>query len=292
MDTYREIFPITRLCRVLNISRSGYYAWKKRPVSEREMANQALITRIRAVFRASRRTYGGPRIYRELRSQGMRCSQNRVARLMRLYSIQAKQTKRYRYTTKRNQAHVVAPNRLERDFDVERPDRIWLADITYIPTKEGWLYLAVIMDLYSRRIVGWAMADRMTGQLTIKALRMALQRRQPGLGLIHHSDQGSQYTDRKYQQILKDHGIQSSMNGVGSWYDNAPMESFFASLKNEEVHHQDYQTHSDARSALFRYIEIFYNRTRLHSSLDYQSPAKYEDLFSEKHGDLAYLTVH
>lgn len=261
MDTHRETFSITRICQVLNVSRSGYYAWKNRPVSEREMANQALVKRIKAVYRASRRTYGGPRIYRELKDQGMRCSLNRVARLMRLHSIQAKQTRRYRSTTRWNRAHRVSPNRLERKFDVEHPNRIWLADISYIPTKEGWLYLAVVMDLYSRRIVGWSMAESMTSQLTIKALQMALKRRQPDAGLIHHFDQGSQYTDRAYQQLLQEHDIQSSMNGVGSWYDNAPMESFFASLKNEEVHHRNYETYSEARSALFRYIEIFYNRT-------------------------------
>jgi putative transposase len=209
---HQENFSVTRMCEVLNVSPSGYYAWRKRPVSAREMANQELLKRIEAVYNDSYGTYGSPRIYRELKAQGVACSENRVARLMRLYHIRAQQTRRYKATTRRNKAHPAAPNLLQQDFSAERPDHKWLADITYIPTLEGWLYLAAILDLYTRRIVGWAMSERMTGELTMAALKMAIHSRQPGPGLIHHSDQGSQYTDGAYQALLKEHGIQVSMN--------------------------------------------------------------------------------
>ena len=267
---------MTRMCKALNVSPSGYYAWRKRPVSAREMANQDLMDKIEAVFVASEETYGSPRVYRALKAQGVACSENRVARLMRLRGLKPKQVRRFRATTKRNKAHRAAPNRLGRDFAADEPDQIWLADITYIPTMEGWLYLAAVLDLFSRRIVGWAMADRMTGALTLRALRMAIRQRRPSPGLIHHSDQGSQYTDRDYQAVLAAHGIQASMNGVGTWYDNAPMESFFGTLKCERVHHTRYRSRDEASPDVFHYIEAFYNRRRLHSSLDYLSPEAYE----------------
>ena len=247
------------------------------------MANRELVKKIEAVYNANYGTYGSPRIYREFEAQGVACSENRVARLMRLYHIRAKQTKGYKVTTKRNKAHPVAPNLLKRDFSADRPDHKWLSDITYIPTLEGWLYLALLLDLYTRRIVGWAMSERMTSDLTLAALKMALQRRQPGPGLIHHSDQGSQYTDQAYQALLKVHDIQASMNGVGNWYDNAPMESFIGALKSEWVHHRVYRTRDEARPDLFFYIEAFYNRRRRHSSLDYLSPEAYEQLYHQQH---------
>jgi transposase InsO family protein len=201
---------------------------------------------------------------------------------MRLRGLKAKQVKRYKSTTKRNRAHPVAPNLLKRDFTADRPDQKWLADITYIPTQEGWLYLATVLDLYSRLIVGWAMHARMTSDLTISALRMAVHRRRPGSDLLHHSDQGSQYTDSSYQALLKDHGIEVSMNGVGSWYDNAPQESFFGTLKSEWVHDHLYRTRDEARSSLFYYIESFYNRRRRHSTLGYLSPEAYEQFFRQQ----------
>ena len=185
----------------------------------------------------------------------------------------------YRVTTKRNKAHLVAPNLLKRDFLAARPDQKWLADITYIPTRDGWLYLAVILDLYARRVVGWAMSDRVTSDLTVGALKMAIDQREPRPGLIHHSDQGSQYTDSTYRQLLQDHAIEASMNSTGNWYDNAPMESFFGTLKSELVHYRRYGTHGDARADLFFYIESFYNRRRLHSTLGYLSPEAYEQLY-------------
>jgi len=282
IEDHRDEFPVTRMCKVLKVSSSGYYAWRKRPVSAREMANQQLLEKIEVVHTESNETYGSPRVYHELKAQGVACSENRVARLMRLHHIRAKQTKRYKVTTRRNQAHSVAPNLLKRNFVAHRPDQIWLADITYIPTLEGWLYLATILDLYTRRIVGWAMSHRMTSGLTISALEMAISQRHPDPGLIHHSDQGSQYTDGTYQALLKDHGIRASMNGVGSWYDNAPMESFFGTLKCELVHHCAYHTRDEAKADLFFYIEAFYNRRRLHSALDYLSPQAYEQLFCQQ----------
>jgi transposase InsO family protein len=272
------------MCKALNVSPSGFYAWRSRPVSAREMANRELVKKIEAVYYDSYETYGSPRVYHELKSQDVACSENRVARLMRLLGLRAKQVRRYKTTTKRNKRHPVAPNLLKRDFRADRPDHKWLTDITYIPTQEGWLYLAVILDLYNRGIVGWAMSERMTSALTISALQMAIRERRPGGGLIHHSDQGSQYTDGTYQALLKDHGIQASMNGVGTWYDNAPMESFFGSLKSELVHHRVYHTRDEARPDLFFYIEAFYNRRRRHSSLDYLSPEAYEQLYQERHG--------
>ena len=284
IEDHRGELPVTRMCMVLNVSPSGFSAWRSRPVSAREMANRELVKKIESVYYESYETYGSPRVYHELKSQDVACSENRVARLMRLRGLRAKQVRRYKTTTKRNKKHPVVPNLLKRDFRAERPDHKWLTDITYIPTREGWLYLAVILDLYNRGIVGWAMSERMTSDLTISALKMAIRERRPRDGLIHHSDQGSQYTDGTYQALLRDHGIQASMNGVGTWYDNAPMESFFGTLKSELVHHQVYHTRDDARPDLFFYIEAFYNRRRRHSSLDYLSPEAYEQLYQERHG--------
>lgn len=282
IQDHRDEFPVTRMCKVLNVSSSGYYVWRKRPVSAREMANQELVRAIKAAYNSSYEIYGSPRIYHELKAHGVACSENRVARLMRLQGIRAKQVRRYKTTTKCNKARPVAPNLLKRKFVADRPDQKWLVDITYIRTQEGWLYLATVLDLYSRQIVGWAMSDRMTSDLTLAALKMAIQRRQPGPGLIHHSDQGSQYTDGTYQALLKDYGMQASMNGVGTWYDNAPMESFFGTLKSEMVYHHLYHTRDEARSDLFFYIEGFYNRRRRHSSLDYLSPKAYEQLYYQQ----------
>lgn len=279
---HRDAFPIIRMCKVLGVSRSGYYAWRERPPSQREMANQALYQQIKAVYDESNGSYGSPRIYQALEKQGVRCSENRVARLMRLRGLKAHQAQRLFTTTRRNAQDPVAPNLLDRDFEAERPDQKWLTDITYIPTQEGWLYLAAVLDLYSRRIVGWAMSRRMTSDLTRQALQMAIQQRRPTADLMHHSDQGSQYTAEDYQQILEDWGIQVSMNGVGSWYDNSPMESFFGTLKSECVYRETYGTRAEARGDLFSYIEAFYNRQRLHSSIEYCSPEEYEQLYNEE----------
>lgn len=272
-----------RMCKVVEVSPSGYYAWCQRPVSGREVANQDLVKRIEAVYNESGGTYGSPRIYQELKAQGVICSENRIARLMRLRGLKAKQAKGYKITTKRNKAHRVAPNLLKGDFRADRPNQKWLADISYIRTLEGWLYLASIEDLFSRRIVGWAMSERITSQLSLAALKMAVLQRQPQPGLIHHSDQGKQYTDSAYQALLADWGILPSMNDVGAWYDNAPMESFFGTLKSELIHHRMYRTRDEAMTDVFSYIETFYNRRRRHSSLGYLSPEEFERRYYQHH---------
>jgi transposase InsO family protein len=279
IEDHRDEFPVRLMCKVLEVSTSGYYAWRDRPPSKREMANRVLTAKIKEEFEKSAETYGSPRIYQVMRKLGLMCSPKRVARLMRAAGLKAKQTRRYRSTTKRNKADRAAPNRLKRDFSATAPNRKWVTDITYIATQEGWLYLAVIMDLFSRRIVGWAMSNRMTSDLTLRALDMAIRRCQPESGLIHHSDQGSQYTDSEYQAVLAAHSIVASMNGAGTWYDNAPMESFFGTLKSELVHHRAYRTRAEASPDLFYYIEAWYNRRRLHSALGYESPETYEQLY-------------
>ena len=283
IEDHRDEFPVRRMCKVLGVSPSGYYAWCGRPPSAREMANRELTEKIKVAFEESGETYGSPRIYQVMRKLGLMCGKNRVARLMRAGGLRAKQARRLRATTKRNKAHRAAPNRLKRDFKADRPNQKWLADITYIPTSEGWLYLAAVLDLFSRRIVGWAMSNRMTSDLTLRALHMAIRQCRPSPGLIHHSDQGSQYTDGDYQAVLAAHGTQASMNSVGNWYDNAPMESFFATLKSELVHHRHYRTRNEASPDVFFYIEGFYNRRRLHSALGYESPEAYEQLYHQQH---------
>jgi transposase InsO family protein len=292
VEARRNEYPVDRMCKVLNVSRSGFYAWRTRPISQREMENQQLVKEIRAEYQASGETYGSPRIYHALLALGRKCSANRVARLMQQNGIRAKQTRRYRATTKRNQAHPVAPNRFGQVFTADQPDTKWVADtlalhasacVTYIATLGGWLYLAAILDLCTRRIVGWAMSERMTGELTLAALRMALRQRKPAAGLIHHSDRGSQYTDGRYQALLAAHGIQASMNSDGSWYDNAPMESFFGSLKGEHVYHCTYRSRKEAATDLFFYIEGFYNRRRLHSGLGYTTPEAFERAYYVAH---------
>lgn len=285
---HREAFPVTRMCQVLDVSPSGYYAWRKRRSSQREMANEELLKEIKAVYENSNGTYGSPRIYHELKDK-LPCSENRVARLMHKHDIAAKQKKRYKRTTKANSDHPVAPNLLNSDFTATTPNQKWTTDITYIPTLEGWLYLAVVLDLFSRRIVGWAMSARMTSALVMDALEMAIQRRHPSPGLLHHSDRGSQYTGQPYQQLLKDNRFLVSMSGTGNCYDNAPTESFFGSLKTEHVHHILYETRSQARTDIFFYIEAFYNRQRRHSTLGYVSPEAYEAAYYQSQHRLALI---
>jgi putative transposase len=284
IQDHQDVYPVRRMCQELDVSPSGYYAWCERPVSAREVANQELVKKIEVVYNDSNGTYGSPRVYQELKAQGVKCSENRVARLMRLLGLRSKRARRYRVTTKRNKARPVAPNLLNGDFRADRPNQKWLADITYIPTQEGWLYLASLEDLFSRRIVGWAMSEWITGELTIAALKMALLLRQPEPGLIHHSDQGSQYTDGAYQTLLTDWDILPSMNSVGSWYDNAPKESFFGTLKSELIHHRVYRTRDEAMTDVFTFIETFYNRRRRHSSLGYLNPEEFEQLYYQQHG--------
>jgi transposase InsO family protein len=265
------------MCQVLGVSTSGYYAWRQRPVSSRAKANEGLKIKIKIIYQASDGTYGSPRIYHELAEMGVRCSLNRVARLMRQDGIVAKQSrKRPVMTTIRNPADPVAPNLLDRHFQALGPNRKWLADITYIQTDEGLLYLAAVMDLYSRKIVGWAMADHLQTELPLAALHMALQQRQPEPGLLHHSDRGSQYTSDLYQSVLHGYRCRVSMSRVANCLDNAPMESFFGTLKTERTDHRHYRTRAQAQADIFLYIEGFYNRRRRHSYLGYLSPDQFE----------------
>jgi len=271
-------FSVERMCHVLEVSRSGYHKWMKRPESQRARNNRRLLVEIRAIHRGKRRVYGSPRVHRELGKQGIRCGKNRVARIMRDYAIRAKQARRFRpITTDSRHSLPVAENLLQRNFEASEPNRAWVADITYIPTQQGWLYLATVMDLFSRMVVGWAMGADLSRHLAIRALEMALSRRRPRAGLLHHSDRGSQYASHAYQGVLKAHGIVCSMSRKGDCYDNAAMESFFHTLKTEQVHHQEYETRTAAQRDLFEYIEVFYNRQRLHSSLGYRTPAEFEE---------------
>jgi putative transposase len=269
-------FRISVMCCVLGVSRSGYYGWLKRPKSAREAANDVLLEKITKEHKKSRQTYGCRRIHKQLLAMQESCSRNRVARLMRRNSLAAKTKRKFRATTNSKHDLPVAKNLLDRQFDVDMPNRVWVSDITYIPTEEGWLYLAAVMDLHSRRIVGWSMAERMTRELAIDALARAVRQRKPQPGLIHHSDRGVQYASLDYQSLLSRHGMICSMSRKGNCWDNAAMESFFGSLKTECTHHRRYHSRSEARRDIFFYMEVFYNQDRLHSTLGYRSPAQFE----------------
>lgn len=275
---HQDQHAVERMCRVLRVGRSGYYAWRGRPLSQRAVANQMLLVQIREAHQASRQAYGSPRIHATLRRKGIVCGKNRVAHLMRVHALAGRKAhKRLPRTTQRSAGILPAPNRLNQDFSSPAPNRKWLSDITYIDTAQGWLYLASILDLFSRRIVGWAMADHMEASLVQEALHMAWLRRKPPPGLLHHSDQGSQYTSEDYQQSLAAYHCEVSMSRVGNCFDNAAMESFFASLKSECATHP-FATRAEARTAIFEYIEAWYNRQRLHSSLGYLSPMEFEQI--------------
>jgi transposase InsO family protein len=276
---HAQEFNILLMCRVLGISRSGYYAWLKRPPSERERADHELALLIRATHQRSRGTYGSPRIHAELKAQGRKVGRKRVARLMRCDDLVARQRRRFKVTTRSLPGRPAAPNVLKQQFSAQCPNEKWLADITYIPTREGWLYLAAVLDVHSRRIVGQAMGSYLTQDLVLQALRMALHRRHPTGPLLHHSDRGSQYTAEGYQKLLRAYGVTVSMSGTGNCYDNAMMESFFSTLKAECVT-DPYSTRQEARQSIFEYIEVWYNRQRRHSSLGYLSPAAFEQVAS------------
>jgi putative transposase len=276
IDEHRGRWPVRALCDALQVGPAGYYAWRDRPPSGREQRRSALRGEIAAIHARVKARYGSPRVHAELAARGHRCCVNTVAKVMREAGIAAKTKRKFRHTTDSNHDRPVAPNVLDRQFDAAGPNEAWVADITFIPTREGWLYLAVVEDLYARRVVGWSMAARMTSRLVVDALAMAVQRRLPGAELVAHSDRGSQYASDHYQRLLAQRGITCSMSRRANCWDNAPMESFFASLKKELVHHEDYATREQARASIFEYIEVFYNRERRHSTLHYQSPADYE----------------
>ena len=277
IEDRRADYPVTIMCGVLGVSSAGYYAWRSRPESRRSAANRGLLSDIERVHRDNRGCYGSPRVHAELQAQGRGVSRGRIERLMRHHGIRAimARPRRVRTTDSRHDLPI-APNLLDRNFIAAAPNQIWLADITYIETDQGWLYLAAVMDLHSRRIVGWAMRDHLRTELPLAALRMAIQARRPATGLMHHSDRGVQYASADYRKSLQFAGFQVSMSRKADCYDNAPMESFFHTLKTELVHHRQYATRAEAQREIFAYIEGFYNRTRLHSAIGYISPIEME----------------
>jgi transposase InsO family protein len=277
-------WPVAVACDVLDVSRSGYYAWRDRPASVRARRRVRLAVEVKAAHAQSRGTYGSPRVHAELKARGVACCENTVAKVMRAEGVRSKVARKFRVrTTDANHAHPVADNLLDRDFAAAAPDRKWAADVTYVPTAEGWLFVAAVIDLCTRKVVGWAMASHLRAQLCLDALAMALARRHPApdaattaAGLVHHSDRGCQYACGDYRAALESRGIACSMSRPGDCYDNAVIESFWGTLKRELVHHEDYATREQARSSIFEWIECWYNRKRRHSALDYKSPEEYE----------------
>ena len=275
-------WPVTWMCEALEVSASGYYAWAARPDSPTEQRRQELVGAIEEVHAEVRQRYGSPRMTAELKARGYECSENTVAKLMNVHGIQARAPRRFVRTTDSNHRLPVAENVLARDFDPEGPNEVWCADITYIPTGEGWLYLAVVEDLFSRMVVGWSMDQTMESRLVVDALEMAIARRRPGAGLLAHSDRGSQYASDHHQRVLAAEGIVCSMSGVGQCWDNAPVESFFGRRKCE-IASGVFATRGQARAVIFEYLEVFYNRVRRHSSLGFVSPAEFERAHNQTH---------
>ena len=276
MRAHEQTFKLCRMCAALEVSISGYHDWLSRPASQRAEENSQLVTKIKCFHKASRGTYGSPRIHRDLVESGNTVGVNRVARLMRCEGIQSKMAKKFVITTDSRNTMQPAPDHLQRQFEVACPDKAWVSDTTFIPTRQGWLYLAIVLELFSRRVIGWAMGDRNNSELVEDALTMAVWRRGKASDVIVHSDQGSTYASGDYQQLLEDHTLICSMSRKGECLDNAVAESFFGTLKTELVDHEDYRTKQEARQSLFEYIEVFYNRQRRHSYLDYMSPVEYE----------------
>jgi len=273
---HRTQFPVTRMCQVLAVAPSGYYAWRRRPPSPRQQANDVLVEHIQTAHTQSRGTYGSPRIAEELQAQGVPCSRNRIARLMKEQGIQVKAKPAFKVTTQSDHDQPIAPNLLQQDFAVDQPNRVWVSDISYIATGEGWLYLCIVMDLFARKIIGWSMQTTLGQSLVLDAFDMAYQRTQPDAGVIFHSDRGSQYASRAFRRTLKQKKFRQSMSRKGDCYDNACAESFFHTFKVEEVYPCLYATRAEARHRIFDYIEVFYNRIRRHSYLDYLSPEEFE----------------
>ena len=277
IERHRTVWPILIQCAVLRVSRSGFYSWRKRPPSVTATRRAALTQEVREVHRISRENYGAVRVHQALGQRGTKCDRKTVAKVMREAGIRSKTSRKFRVTTTdSNHTHCVAENVLDRDFTADKVNQKWVADITYIATLEGWLYLAAVIDLFTRKVVGWSMSERIDSRLAVDALEMAVSRQLPDAGLIAHSDRGVQYASEHYQRTLTTHGLECSMSRRGDCWDNAPAESFFATLKKELVHHEVYETRTAARASLFEYIEVFYNRQRLHSSLGYVSPTDFE----------------
>jgi putative transposase len=278
IERHRSAFAVEKMCLALKVTASGYYRQRKRGKSKRALSNEQLDQAIRVAHRKSRGNYGSPRITKELKEQGIGCSENRVARRMQKNGIAAKTKRRFKVTTKSKHNHPVAENVLQQNFAATAQNQVWVSDITYVWTREGWLYLAIVLDLFSRQVVGWAMSHCLGQDMVLQALRQALLRRGPVPGLIFHSDQGVQYACQAFRELLIQFRIIQSMSGKGNCYDNAVAESFFHTLKTELVYFEDYQTREEARRSIFEYIEVFYNRERRHSALNYVSPVNFEQL--------------
>lgn len=267
---------LTRLCQALGVSRSGYYAWRRRPASARKRANAQVLEHLQRLHRQTKARYGAVKMWHALLAAGIVCGRHRVARLRRLHGLEARRTRRFRMVVEPHQFAPPAPNRLHQVFVAPAANQIWVGDLTAIATRSGWLYLAVLLDLYSRRVIGWAMGAKPDQHLALEALQMALVSRRPHQGLLHHTDQGATYTSVAYQHRLAEHGIAASMSRKGNCYDNAVAERFFSTLKNDLVHERDYHTREEARAEIFEFIEVFYNRQRLHQTLGYVSPEQFE----------------
>ena len=276
IDAKKVEFPVARLCETLEVSQSGYFAWKSRPASESQCKDMVLLAHIRERFCLSRETYGSPRMHADLIEDGIIAGRHRIARLMRDNNLKARQKRRFKKTTDSDHGGPIAPNHLDQDFAATAPDQKWAADISYIWTTEGWLYLAIVLDLFSRRIIGWAVSDRLKKDLALSALRRALVLRQPKTGILHHSDRGSQYCSYDYQRILDRHGFIISMSGKGNCYDNAMVETLFKTIKSELIWRTSFQSRFQAENAIARYIDGFYNPVRRHSALGYKSPINFE----------------
>ena len=276
VSAHRAEHRLTRLCQAVGVSRSGYYAWRGRPVSARSAANTRLLERIQQLHRQTKARYGAIKVWRALLALGVACGRHRVARVRRQHGLLAQRVRRFRMVIEHHQFAPPAPNRLQQVFVTPAPNRIWAGDLTAIATRAGWVYLAVILDLYSRRVIGWAMSPRPDQHVALTALQMALTHRRPRPGLIHHTDQGATYTSVAYQQRLAQAGLVASMSRKGNCYDNAVVESFFSTLKNELVHEREYHTREEVQADVFEFIEVFYNRQRLHQTLGYVSPVQFE----------------
>lgn len=278
MQRHREHFKIRRLCRMLNVSASGYYDWRGRAESRRTQADRVLLKYIQRIHQSSRAAYGAVKTWRALNAEGIVCGKHRVARLRRAHDIETRRRRRFKITTRSKHHYWVAPDRVNRCFRAAQANQVWAGDVTFIATRRGWLYLAILLDLYSRKVIGWSMSNRNDQALVLNALQMALEQRQPAAGVIHHTDRGQLYAAKQYRQVLAHHQMVPSMSRQGDCYDNAAAESFFSTLKNELIHDRNYDTREQARSEIFEYIEVFYNRQRIHQTLEYQSPADYEKL--------------
>lgn len=277
IEFFRDRYPLERLCAALSVSCSGFHQWRRRRPSARQQANERLLERIRQIHASSRGAYGSPRIHRQLRQEGFGVSKERVRRLMRAHHIVGRHRRRFCRTTQSDHSLLVAPNRLGQQFACSSPNTVWLADITYVPTDEGFLYVAAMKDLCTKKIVGWSMSEGMPVQLVLDALTMAVERQRPAAGVLVHSDRGVQYATSAFRLALSRYGMTQSMSRRGNCYDNAPMESFFASLKIERLDQERLRTRSQAKAAVFDYIETFYNPVRLHSAIGYEAPNRYEE---------------